>query len=285
MTGMAGMAGAPSAADAVRAASRWSRMTGAHVATGATPEPDSGRYAAADLADAATGLAARVVRDHADALGLPPGPIPARQIASLVVQRYSHRVCLLAVSSFAADGRALDLRADAVVAEFSQGLPTRLLLPEPRWLDADRGDLGALLEAVLEGHLVPVGLAFREVSGLGVPHLWANLAASFGLAVRVVARHRGVETARALGEAIAGSRPRLARGGRYRDLVRDGAVDLFYDRSSCCLWVDLPGGRYCTACSRLTPHERARRFAGSLTHANAPGSPGDRAEASSDPVR
>lgn len=253
--------------EAVGAASAWSRMTRAEVDPDAVGDPTRARYAATDLADPRMGVAARVAHEHAATLGVAPG----RRVASLVFQRYAHRVCLLAVTTFALGGRALDVRADAVVAEFAEGLPARLLLPRPAWLGASGDDgLGLLLEAVIEGHLLPVGLAFRDAAGVGVPHLWGNLAASFALAVRVVARHRGVDAARALGETIAAARPGLARGGAYRELERDGHRDLFYDRASCCLWFDLPGGRYCTACSRLTHDERTRRFTRSLTHGAAP---------------
>ena len=237
----------------------WSPMLRARRGETLSTDCPAGRYAATDLSTVGGEVPALVVARHAEARGLPVG----RHAASLVFQRYCHRVAGLAVTTYALTGRVLDLRSPGMAMQFETGSPTQMLLgADVDWRAGS--DVSVLLDAVVVHHLEPVAAAVGAAGGVRMPNLWGNIAASLAGGVRIASHHLGVRAMQALGERIAASHPRLSRGGSFR-VVTDGPREgLFYDRASCCHWYAVPDGAYCSWCSRLTAEQRADRFTRAL---------------------
>lgn len=217
-------------------------------------DDDAVRFDAAELADAISGEAARMADLHADVRRMPR----ARHAASLVFQRYSHRVCGVAVAAWYRHGIVLDLSAGNVVLRFVDGTPDGVELREARTAGATAVD--DVVRVVLDGHLIPVARALSAARGPGVPNLIGNAAAGFAGAFRALsARHPGDDVIRAA-EFFLAADPRLARGGTFRTMEGPRGPRLQYDRSSCCHWYAAPDGKYCSWCSRLTQDERTTRY-------------------------
>lgn len=246
--------------DALRTAAQWSPTLRGRIEPGCADPTDThsrhDRVGAQALADAGSGMAALVIRQHAASRGMPTG----RHAASLAFQRYCHRVCGIAVIGFLRHEGVLDLRASNTATRFEGGSPAELLLAEPELIDAGPSPVERLVSVVVDEHLLLVARAFAAAGGVGLPNLWGNMAASFAGAARVAAPHVGIERARSVGEEIAATRPHLSRGGSYRVLHRGDISGLFFDRASCCHWYAAPDGRMCSWCSRVGAEERTARF-------------------------
>lgn len=193
---------------------------------------------------------------HAASRGLPEG----RHGASLVVQRYSHRVCGVAVAAWVLHGVALDLSAARVSVRFAGATPD--LVEVDRAVAVRGAGPEDVLSSVYDRHLLPVARSVSAATGPGLGNLRGNIAAGFAGAFRALSRESRAEVSamRARAESLLGARPELSRGGTFR--VLDGEVEprLEYDRKTCCHWYTAESGRFCSWCSRLGHEERTRRY-------------------------
>jgi hypothetical protein len=126
--------------------------------------------------------------------------------------------------------------------------------PEDLWLTAVRpgpGDAAALADAVLHGHLQPLGETLRARYGIAAGLLWGNAASALAGAARELdrwarAHGRGDAAVRAgvlAGELLA--HPLLRTTG-----TRTGTA---FRRRSCCLYYRVPGGGVCGDCCFARP--------------------------------
>lgn len=217
-------------------------------------DDDAIRFDAAHLADATSGEALRMADLHADFRRMPR----ARHAASLVFQRYSHRLCGVAVAAWYRHDTVFDLSAGNVVVRFVGGTPDGVELREARTVDGTAID--DVVRVVLDEHLIPVARALSAARGPGVPNLIGNAAAGFAGAFRTLsALQPGDDVIRAA-ELFLAADPRLTRGGTFRTVDGPRGPRLQYDRASCCHWYAAPDGKYCSWCSRLTQDERTARY-------------------------
>ena len=217
-------------------------------------EADVTRFLAADLADAETGEALRMADLHADFRRMPR----ARHATSLVFQRYSHRVCGVAVAAWVRHRVVLDLAASNVVVRFAGGTPDGIELRAPQMLGAPSAE--ELVRIVLDEHLIPVAHVLSAARGPRMPNLIGNAAAGFAGAFRTLSKLDADGSVADVAERFMRSDPRLARGGSFRVLDGPRGARLQYDRASCCHWYAAPDGKYCSWCSRLTADERTARY-------------------------
>lgn len=217
-------------------------------------ETDVARFFAADLVDPATGEALRMADLHADFRRMPR----ARHATSLVFQRYSHRVCGVAVAVWVRHHAVLDLAASNVAVRFTGGTPDGIELRAPQLLTESSAE--AVVRTVLDQHLIPVALVLSAARGPRMPNLIGNAAAGFAGAFRTLSRSDPGRDIAEIAERMLGADPRLARGGTFRTLEGPRGARLQYDRASCCHWYAAPDGKYCSWCSRLTADERTARY-------------------------
>lgn len=226
-------------------------------------------FAAAELADPASGEVLRMVETHAASRGMPVG----RHAGSLAFQRYCHRLCGIAAAVWLVEDAALDLSAGNVSVRFADGTPDLVALSRaagvvPAGGESGGGKSGAcadeVLSVVLDQHLLPLARALSGVTGPGMGNLTGNMAAGFAGAFRNLSRRPelGLGAADILprAQALLAARPELRRGGDFRILDGPHGPRLQYDRKSCCHWYAAPDGRYCSWCSRLSHDERTARF-------------------------
>lgn len=209
-------------------------------------------FRAVDLADGSA--SAELIALHARHRGMPIG----RHAASLVFQRYSHRLCGAGALAWMEYGWVPDLSSDNVAVRFVDGSPHTLILNRPQVAGTTAEDL---VRTVVDRHLLPVAQAVRKAGGPGLPNLLGNVAAGFAGAFRTMSRHRPAHAVAERAESVLAVDPRLERGGSFRTLVGPLGERLHYDRASCCHWYAAPDGKYCSWCSRLSHDERTTRFA------------------------
>lgn len=215
-------------------------------------------FDAALLADPGSGEMRRMIELHARSRGMPVG----RHAASLVFQRYCHRVCAVAVAAWIRHDAHVNLLASNTAVRFRDGTPDLVALTALETVDGL--ELEDFLRTVVDGHLLPVAVALSAETGPGLGNLWGNIAAGFAGAFRTLSlRHDVHETHRRAMEFL-GARPQLDRGGDFRLLDGPKGERLHYDRKSCCHWYAAPDGKYCSWCSRLCADERTRRFRESM---------------------
>lgn len=212
-------------------------------------------FRAADLVDGSA--AGELIELHARHRGMPVG----RHAASLVFQRYSHRLCGAGALAWVEYGWVPDLTADNVGVRFVDGSPHTVVLSRPRLAGTTAEDL---VRIVVDEHLLPVARAVRKAGGPGLPNLLGNVAAGFAGAFRTMSRDRPAHLVAERAESVLGVDPRLERGGSFRTLLGPLGERLQYDRASCCHWYAAPDGKYCSWCSRLSRDERTARFCANM---------------------
>ncbi|TDH48216.1 ATP-binding cassette domain-containing protein [Mycobacterium eburneum] len=129
----------------------------------------------------------------------------------------------------------------------------RLHLPDPVCWRGDELE-PALSAGVLDGHLVPLAAALRELHPMSEKLLWGNAASAVLGAARVF-DGRGAD--RGPGWRLARS---ICADERLAGAVRF-ATDTDYRRLSCCLYYRTPGGGLCGDCAltkKPTPRKAAR---------------------------
>lgn len=211
-------------------------------------------FDAASLGDPESGEMRRMIELHARSRGMPV----ARHAASLAFQRYCHRVCAVSAAGWLLHGAHLNLLASNTAVRFQAGTPDLIALTNIEALDS--AEPTAIVETVVDRHLLPVAAALSAQTGPGLGNLWGNIAAGFAGAFRNLSRHHELHDVRQKAEDFLSTRPQLQRGGDFR--VLDGPIGprLQYDRKSCCHWYAAPDGKYCSWCSRLSRNERTQRF-------------------------
>ncbi|MGW3264293.1 IucA/IucC family C-terminal-domain containing protein [Streptomyces sp. NPDC001056] len=185
------------------------------------------------------GLLASRVRTVAHRLRTPE----PRVAASITQQGLAARLWSAALGCAVRYGRLPDLHPSLLRWDITASAPDDLWLTEvhPR-----PGDVAALADAVLHGHLEPLGEALRVRYGIAAGLLWGNAGSALAGAARELERW-----ARAQGRTDLAARTRALTGDLLgHPLLRaTGArAGTAFRRRSCCLYYRVPGGGVCGDC-------------------------------------
>ncbi|MFE0511460.1 (2Fe-2S)-binding protein [Streptomyces sp. NPDC058964] len=171
-----------------------------------------------------------------------------RVAASIAHQALAARLWSTALGCAAVYGRLPDLDPGLLRWDPDAVAPDDLWLTEVRPLP---GDAATLADAVLRGHLEPLGEALRARHGVAAGLLWGNAGSALAAAARELdrwARGSGrtdvAERARALTTELF-DQPLLGATG-----TRTGTS---FRRRSCCLYYRVPGGGVCGDCCFARP--------------------------------
>lgn len=215
-------------------------------------------HLAADLVDPSTGAAREVIARQCEQRGLPYG----RHGASLIFQRYSHRICGLGISAAVLTSGMPALNVTSTVMIIEKPNPSEILLLSDEMITDPSP--GQIVQALVTNHLEPLAEAWTSVCRMSRRGLIGNIAASFGSAVRRLEPFIGTEAALAWGHRLAGTHPALGSLGNYLVLEHDGRNGLFYERRTCCQWYVIRD-KYCSWCCHHDHEERLKLFRGQLT--------------------
>ncbi|WP_051208430.1 hypothetical protein [Propionicicella superfundia] len=202
-------------------------------------------------------IVATLVADHAAFRRIEEG----RYAASLFFQRYCHRLCGAVVGVWVLNRSALDASPGRVSMCVRDASPASVRLSGAT-RPADTPE--ELVRGLVDEHLLVLAGHLHERYPLTLPNLWGNIAAGIGQAARALSRIRAADEVRAAVEPVLATRPLLGRLGEFRVLSGPQGPRLFYDRRTCCHWHEIPDGKFCSYCSRLSQDERTRRFAASM---------------------
>jgi ferric iron reductase protein FhuF len=174
--------------------------------------------------------------------------------ASLYVQSYAYRVASLAVAAYALDLPSPSCDPDVLAVLVQRHRPARIAVLDPV---CHRLDAPALAARLLDRHLRPFIATVRDSTRIGQRLLWGNVASA--IASIFGAMHSvgpcgdpGVRRRAELFHEAA--EPWLGGLGEWSELELPGAFGWYWNRTSCCLWYQTDGGRYCEDCSL---HDRA----------------------------
>lgn len=240
--------------DAVQIVERTLPYLAHHDVRFGAPETDDPVYPAVELCDPASGAARKMIEAHCEMRGLPF----CKEGASLIFQRYCHRLCGLASASALITGSVPLLTSGNVSMSLVNGTPKTMWLAENKTIDNPNFD--ALTAMLLDGHLLEMASNWKHIVGPGIRNLHGNIAASLALGVRKVADQVGLEKAKFFGEELLASRKELRGLGEYEIISAYGKTGLFFHRRSCCHWYAARNGKYCSWCSKRTKQERVAVF-------------------------
>lgn len=162
-----------------------------------------------------------------------------RVAVSVAQQGLTARLWSVALGSAALYGRVPDLDPRLLRWDPDGSAPDELWLTEVRDLPA-----GAVGEAVLDGHLVPLHAALRERFRMSERLLWGNAGSALMGAVRQLDRW-----ARVGGRTDVADRARTLAAGLFAHPDLSGTLDpVTLRRRSCCLYYRVPGGGVCGDC-------------------------------------
>ncbi|MFQ3561372.1 (2Fe-2S)-binding protein [Streptomyces gramineus] len=181
-----------------------------------------------------------------------------RVAASIAHQGLAARLWSAALGCAARYGRLPDLDARLLRWDAGAAAPDDLWLTEVRALPGG-AEPDTLAEAVVHGHLQPLGETLRARYGVAAGLLWGNAASALAGAARELerwaragGRTEDVDRIRALADALL-AHPLLRAGG-----VRTGPA---FRRRSCCLYYRVPGGGICGDCCFTQPPRSSPRAA------------------------
>lgn len=185
---------------------------------------------------------------------------------SLLVQGYAFRIASVAIGSWLAAGRCVDVSPDNAWVRFGRNRPYAVLLDAARWADrggTDDGSMASLHRHLVDDHLAPLIDTARAACRVGARTLWSNVASScaesFGVFMRLsdLPDHDRWRSVRhAVTEFFATARPELARGGH---VVPIGPI-WAWQRNACCLYFQHADGSKCGDCSLHSAPERDARY-------------------------
>lgn len=196
---------------------------------------------------------AEIVSDHARARAIPVG----RYAASLLFQRYCHRLAPVALGTWVLSGQALDMSQAHISVCFRDGSPVGVLHSGAMRPVASAKEL---VTGLIDEHLEDVARLIHAGFRISLPNLRGNMAASIGMAASTLSRIRPAAEVKIAAQQVLACRPWLERMGEFRILVGPRGPRLFYDRRTCCHWYTVPDGSYCSYCSLLNDEERTRRY-------------------------
>ncbi|MEU6463052.1 (2Fe-2S)-binding protein [Streptomyces sp. NPDC046976] len=177
-----------------------------------------------------------------------------RVAASLAQQGLAARLWSVALGCAVLYGRLPELRPSLLRWDIAATAPDDLWLTE---VSPAPGDFAAtaLADAVLHGHLEPLGETLRAHYGIASGLLWGNAGSALAGAARELerwARAEGRTDTAARTRALAGelfAHPLLRTTGT-RTGTRTGTS---FRRRSCCLYYRVPGGGVCGDCCFSRP--------------------------------
>ncbi|MFE9450792.1 (2Fe-2S)-binding protein [Streptomyces sp. NPDC006739] len=196
-------------------------------------------------------LAARV-RTVADRIGAPE----PRVAASVAHQALAARLWSVALGCAALHGRLPDLDPGLLRWDPDATAPDDLWLTEVR-----RPPAGArtLADAVLHGHLEPLGESLRARYGIAAGLLRGNAASALAATARELDRWARVNRRTEVAER---ARARTAELFAHPLLRTTGTrAGLAFRRRSCCLYYRVPGGGVCADCCFPRPPRSSPRAA------------------------
>nr|WP_145484150.1 MULTISPECIES: (2Fe-2S)-binding protein [Streptomyces] len=168
-----------------------------------------------------------------------------RVAASLAQQGLAARLWSAALGCAVLYGRLPELRPDQLRWDIEASAPADLWLTEVRPVPGD-ADVAALADAVLHGHLEPLGETLRNHYGVAAGLLWGNAGSALAGAARELERW-----ARAQGRPGTADRARALAGELFgHPLLRATGTrtGTAFCRRSCCLYYRVPGGGVCGDC-------------------------------------
>ncbi|TXJ77283.1 ferric iron reductase [Streptomyces lavendulae] len=176
-----------------------------------------------------------------------------RVAASLAQQGLAARLWSAALGCAVLYGRLPDLRPGLLRWDIEASAPDDLWLTEVR---PGPGDATALADAVLHGHLEPLGETLRAHYGIAAGLLWGNAGSALAGAARELERW-----ARAEGRPGTVARTRALAGELFgHPLLRSTGTrtGTAFRRRSCCLYYRVPGGGVCGDCCFPRPPAASR---------------------------
>lgn len=184
-----------------------------------------------------------------------------RVSASIAHQGLAARLWSAALGCAALYGRLPDLDPALLVWDFTAAAPDDLWLTEVRPLPADPYpvDAGTLADAVLHGHLEPLGDALRARYGVATGLLWGNAGSALAGAASQLDRW-----ARAHGRTDVADRTLALTADLFTHppLSTTGTLTgTVFRRRSCCLYYRVPGGGVCGDCCFPRPPRPSPRAA------------------------
>ena len=185
-------------------------------------------------------------------LGLPPGSIPDRVIASIGFVSLAARLVAPPFGAALAAGRAPLVDLDGVRWQQEYGGPLPLLITPRGWREGGVEELaGWLVSDTVESVVAAVVNRFAITFRLSLRVLWGNVAS----AVAGTARAAGMADPNAATAAALLATEMLQRGPLAGTAVTADPrrPDWRIRRRSCCLFYRVPNTGYCGDCV-LTPH-------------------------------
>ncbi|MFY4717337.1 (2Fe-2S)-binding protein [Streptomyces sp. LaBMicrA B280] len=188
-----------------------------------------------------------------------------RVAASLAQQGLAARLWSVALGCAVLYGRLPDLRPGLLRWDIGAAAPDDLWLTEvspgpgdsattaaaAATAAATTATAAALADAVLHGHLEPLGETLRAHYGIASGLLWGNAGSALAGAARELERW-----ARAEGRTDAAARTRALAGELFaHPLLRTTGTrtGIAFRRRSCCLYYRVPGGGVCGDCCFSRP--------------------------------
>ncbi|MGW7257412.1 IucA/IucC family C-terminal-domain containing protein [Streptomyces sp. NPDC054834] len=184
-----------------------------------------------------------------------------RVSASIAHQGLAARLWSAALGCAALYGRLPDLDPALLLWDFAATAPDDLWLTDVRPLPSDPypADADALADAVLHGHLEPLGDALGARYGVATGLLWGNAGSALAGAARQLDRW-----ARTNGRTDVADRARTLTAALFTHplLSTTGTLDgTAFRRRSCCLYYRVPGGGVCGDCCFPRPPRPSPRAA------------------------
>ncbi|WP_406285171.1 (2Fe-2S)-binding protein [Embleya sp. NBC_00896] len=234
------------------------------VRTGSVPD-ETGFRPLADLYDRE---APHALADRVEDVRAKLGTDEVRVAASILFLGVASRLWSVALGAAVLGRGVPELDPASTSWRFPASGPVELWAPDPGWVrfTDDASAVGALHDAVMDRHVVPLAAATRAVVPVAERLLWGNAASALVGATRVLSAHVAARPELAASaEAFADG---LLATGRLRGTGPRGTVGTFR-RTTCCLYYRIPGGGICGDCvfgasgrsapPRPAPHRRVVR--------------------------
>jgi hypothetical protein len=182
----------------------------------------------------------------------------SRVAASIAQQALAARLWSVALGCAVRYGRLPDLDPGLLRWDTTAPAPDDLWLAEVRPLPGGAGP-ATLADAVVHGHLEPLGEALRTRYGVAAGLLWGNAGSALAGAARELDRW-----ARANGRTDVAHRTRTLTAALFTHPLLSATgtrTGLAFRRRSCCLYYRVPGGGVCGDCCFTQPPRSSPRAA------------------------
>ncbi|MFF7472200.1 (2Fe-2S)-binding protein [Streptomyces sp. NPDC008092] len=190
------------------------------------------------------------------------GAAEPRVAASIAHQALAARLWSVALGCAVRYGRLPDLDPGLLRWDPAAGAPDDLWLTEVRARPGGTGPAplaDSVAQAVVHGHLEPLGETLRDRYGVAAGLLWGNAGSALAGAARELDRW-----ARANNRTEAAARTRALADALFAHPLLSATgtrAGLAFRRRSCCLYYRVPGGGVCGDCCFTQPPRSSPRAA------------------------